>query len=179
MWYFTGRLATSRSIKRLRLPACRRSARRGKAKKKPRTEGNGAGREIAPGENKDFRDRDLYVYCFTLPEGNITAYQSPLMIGSNVKELKLPPNNPVGQRAYDAVAKAAEGEIVSFAYDFPKPGTKAPVSKETLEAVSASRHAASVISRRRAGGVDRSQEIDGGRGGHMMVIFKKAQELPP
>ncbi len=55
------------------------------------------------------------------------------MIGTNVKELKIPPNNPVGQRAYDAVAKAAEGEIVSFTYDFPKPGTKAPAPKETLE----------------------------------------------
>jgi hypothetical protein len=85
-------------------------------------------------KNKDFRDRDLYVYCFSLPDGNITAYQSPVMIGTNVKELKIPPNNPVGQRAYDAVAKAAEGEIVSFTYDFPKPGTKALATKETLEA---------------------------------------------
>jgi cytochrome c len=85
-------------------------------------------------KNKEFRDRDLYVYCFSLPDGNITAYQSPVMIGTNVKELKMPPNNPVGQRAYDAVAKAPEGEIVSFTYDFPKPGTKAPVPKETLEA---------------------------------------------
>jgi hypothetical protein len=85
-------------------------------------------------KNKEFRDRDLYVYCFGLPDGNFTAYQSPVMIGTNVKELKIPPNNPVGQRAYDAVAKAPEGEIVSFTYDFPKPGTKAPVPKETLEA---------------------------------------------
>jgi hypothetical protein len=85
-------------------------------------------------KNKDFRDRDLYVYCFSLPDGNITAYQSPVMIGTNVKELKIPPNNPVGQHAYDAVAKASEGEIVSFIYDFPKPGTKTPAPKETLEA---------------------------------------------
>jgi hypothetical protein len=85
-------------------------------------------------KNKDFRDRDLYVYCFSLPDGNFTAYQSPVMIGTNVKELKIPPNNPVGQRAYDAVAKAVEGEIVSFTYDFPKPGTTAPAHKETLEA---------------------------------------------
>ena len=84
-------------------------------------------------KNKDFRDRDLYVYCFSLSDGNITAYQSPIMIGTDVKELKVPPNNPVGQRAYDAVAKAAEGEIVSFTYDFPKPGTKALAPKETLE----------------------------------------------
>ena len=85
-------------------------------------------------KNKEFRDRDLYVYCFSLPDGNITAYQSPVMIGTNVKELKIPPNNPVGQRAYDAVAKASEGEIVSFTYDFPKPGIKTPAPKETLEA---------------------------------------------
>jgi hypothetical protein len=85
-------------------------------------------------KNKDFRDRDLYVYCFSLPDGNFTAYQSPVMIGTNVKDLKLLPNNPVGQRAYDAIAKAAEGEIVGFTYDFPKPGTKVPTPKETLEA---------------------------------------------
>ena len=84
-------------------------------------------------KNTDFRDRDLFVYCFSLPDGNITAYQSPVMIGTNVKELKNPPNNPVGQRAYDAVAKTAEGEMVSFSYDFSKPGTKAPAPKETLE----------------------------------------------
>ena len=71
-------------------------------------------------KNKDFRDRDLYVYCFSLPDGAITAYQSPVMIGTNVKELKIPPNNPVGQRAYDAVAKAAEGEIVELYLRFPQ-----------------------------------------------------------
>jgi hypothetical protein len=49
------------------------------------------------------------------------------------KELKIPPNDPVGQRAYDAVAKAPEGEFVTFTYDFPKPGTKATALKETLE----------------------------------------------
>src|ERR1700739_1594435 len=76
-------------------------------------------------KNKDFRDRDLYVYCFSLPDGNFTAYQSPVLIGTNIKELKIPPNDPVGQRAYDAIAKAAEGEFVTFTDDFPKTGTKA------------------------------------------------------
>ena len=57
-------------------------------------------------KNKDFRDRDLYVYCFSLPDGNIIAYQSPVMIGTNVKELKVPPNNPVGQHALDHGLKA-------------------------------------------------------------------------
>src|SRR5215475_2415094 len=68
-------------------------------------------------KNKEFRDRDLYVFCFSFPDGNITAYQSPVMIGTNVKELKIPPNNPVGQQAYDAVVKAEEGKIVSFTYE--------------------------------------------------------------
>ena len=54
-------------------------------------------------------------------------------MGTNVKELKIPPNDPVGQRAYDAIAKAAEGESVSFTYNFPNPGTKTSALKETLE----------------------------------------------
>ena len=37
-------------------------------------------------------------------------------------------DNPVGQRAYAAVAKATDGEIVGFTY--PKPGTKAPAPKD-------------------------------------------------
>ena len=41
-------------------------------------------------KNKDFRDRDLYVYCFSVPDGNFTAYQSPVMVGTNIKELKTP-----------------------------------------------------------------------------------------
>ena len=60
-------------------------------------------------KNKEFRDRDLYIYCFSFPDGNITAYQSPVMIGTNVKELKIPPNNPVGQHAYDATVGRGPG----------------------------------------------------------------------
>jgi hypothetical protein len=33
------------------------------------------------------------------------------MIGTNVKELKLPPNIPVGQYAYDAVAKPPKARL--------------------------------------------------------------------
>ena len=104
-------------------------------------------------KNKEFRYGDLYIYCFSFPDGNITAYQSPVMIGTNVKELKIPPNNPVGQRAYDAVAKAAEGEIVSFTYDFPdtkNPAPKRPLPRKRSKPASASRPVASVISRRRS-----------------------------
>jgi hypothetical protein len=83
-------------------------------------------------KNKDFRDRDLFVFCFSLPDGIFTAYQSPLMIGSDVRELKLD-KDAIGQRAYDAVAKAAEGDVVSIEYSFPKPGSKLPATKQSLE----------------------------------------------
>jgi hypothetical protein len=83
-------------------------------------------------KNKEFRNRDLYVFCFSLPDGNITAYESPLMVGTNVRELKLG-KDPLGQRAYDAVAGAPEGEFVTIDYDFPKPGTKQPATKQSLE----------------------------------------------
>jgi hypothetical protein len=84
-------------------------------------------------KNKDYHDRDLYVFCFSLPDGNFTAYLSPVLIGTSVRELKLPPNDPIGQRAYDAVANAPEGEVVTVDFTFPKPGTKQPVPKQSLE----------------------------------------------
>jgi hypothetical protein len=83
-------------------------------------------------KNKDFRDRDLYVFCFSLPDGNFTAYQSLLMLGTNVRDLKLE-TDPIGQRAYDVVAGVAEGDVVSIEYSFPKPGTKQPATKQSLE----------------------------------------------
>ena len=39
-------------------------------------------------KNKEFRDRDLYVFCFSLPEGIFTAFESPLLLGTNVRESK-------------------------------------------------------------------------------------------
>ena len=84
-------------------------------------------------KNKNFRDRDLYVYCFSLPDGKFTAYQSPLMLGTDVRELKLE-KDPIGQRVYDVAAGAAEGDVVSIDYSFPKPGTKQPATKQSLEA---------------------------------------------
>jgi len=83
-------------------------------------------------KNKNFRDRDLYVFCFSLPDGNFTAYESPLLLGTDVRELKLE-KDPIGQRAYDAVAGAADGDVVSLDYSFPKPGMKQPATKQSLE----------------------------------------------
>ena len=83
-------------------------------------------------KNKNFRDRDLFVFCFSLPDGNFTAYESPLMVGTDVRELKLEKDS-IGQRAYDVVASAGEGDVVSIDYSFPKPGSKQPATKQSLE----------------------------------------------
>ncbi len=85
-------------------------------------------------KNKQFRDRDLYVYCFNVDDGKFTAFQSAMMIGVDVRELKLPPDDPIGKRAYDAVHDAPEGNIVTIEYNFPKPCTKTQATKQTLEA---------------------------------------------
>ena len=113
-------------------------------------------------KNKDFRDRDLYIYCFSLPDGNITAYQSPVMIGTNVKELKIPPNNPVGQRAYDAVARLPRARSSALPTIFPSPAPKRPLPRKHLKPASASRPVASVISRRRRIGAKLTSPNAGG-----------------
>ncbi len=83
-------------------------------------------------KNKQFRDRDLFVFCFSLPDGNFTAFQSPVMLGADVRELKYQ-DEPIGQHAYDAAANAPEGDFVTIEYNFPKPGTKAAATKQSLE----------------------------------------------
>jgi cytochrome c len=85
-------------------------------------------------KDKQFRDRDLYVFCFNVTDGKFSAFQSNMMVGVDVRELKLPPDDPIGKRAYDAVHDAPEGNIVTIEYDFPKPGTKTKATKQTLEA---------------------------------------------
>jgi hypothetical protein len=84
-------------------------------------------------KNKEFREHDLYIYCFNANDGKFTAYESSMLLGVNIRELKLPPNDPVGQRAYDAIHDAPEGDFVTLEYKLPKPGTKEPVTKEFLQ----------------------------------------------
>jgi hypothetical protein len=94
----------------------------------------GAQAQFNDQKNKQFRDRDLYVYCFNIADGKFTAFQNDMMIGVDIRELKLPPDDPIGKRAYDAVHDVPEGNVVTIEYSFPKPGTKAAAIKQTLEA---------------------------------------------
>jgi hypothetical protein len=82
--------------------------------------------------NKQFHDRDLYVFCYNMPDGKITAYESPALLSVDVRTLALK-DDPIGQRAYEAVQNSPEGSVVTTDYNLPKPGTTEPVSKQTLE----------------------------------------------
>lgn len=84
-------------------------------------------------KNKQFRDRDLYVYCFNMADGKFTAYQEPFLLGADIRKLKLY-GEPMGQQAFDLAHDAPDGSVVTLAYKLPKPGTNTPAPKEALEA---------------------------------------------
>ncbi len=47
-------------------------------------------------DNKQFRDRDLYVFCFNTPDGKFTAHPNPSLMGTDVRALKVK-DDPLGQ----------------------------------------------------------------------------------
>ena len=63
--------------------------------------------------NKQFHDRDLYVFCYNMSDGKITAYESPALLNIDIRTLALK-DDPIGQRAYEAVQSAPEGSIVTI-----------------------------------------------------------------
>jgi hypothetical protein len=82
--------------------------------------------------NKQFHEHDLYVFCYDISDGKITAYESPALLNIDVRTLALK-DDPIGKRAYEAVQNVPEGSTVAIDYNFPKPGTTEPVPKQTLE----------------------------------------------
>ncbi len=83
--------------------------------------------------NKDFHDRDLFVYCFNTADGKFTAYEMAALLGADIRQFKLY-NEPMGQRSYDVVHDAAEGSVVTIDYKMPKPGETKPSPKQAFEA---------------------------------------------
>ena len=80
--------------------------------------------------NKDYHDRDLYVFCYNMTDGNFTAHVNPAMMGKDVRSLKSG-DDPLGQRIFDTIKNAAEGTTSTVDYKFPKPGTTEPLPKES------------------------------------------------
>jgi hypothetical protein len=80
--------------------------------------------------NKEFHDRDLYVFCYNMSDGKFTAHPNPAVMGVDVRTLKFK-DDPFGQRQYDASKGSPEGNVTILDYDFAKPGTREPVPKES------------------------------------------------
>ena len=78
-------------------------------------------------DNKQFRDRDLYVFCFNLSDGIFTAHPNPAVKGTDIRNLKVA-DDTLGQRLF---AAAKDGSVATVNYNFPKPGTTNPVPKES------------------------------------------------
>ena len=81
--------------------------------------------------NKQFHDRDLYVFCVDMADGKMTAHPNPALMGTDARALKLK-DDPFGQRVYDAIKNSAPGSIVTVQYSYPRPGTTEPVPKESF-----------------------------------------------
>ena len=87
-------------------------------------------REFSDPNNKQFHDRDLYVSCFNVSDGKFTAFAGPGMIGVDVRTFTLG-DDPIGQRAFDAIQGIPEGAVATMDYNFPKLGK--PALKQSIE----------------------------------------------
>jgi cytochrome c len=82
--------------------------------------------------NKQYHDRDLYVFCYNMADGKFTAHPNPAIMGTDVRALKIK-DDPIGQRSFDGVKNAPEGTVSTFDYEFPKPAMTEPVPKQSFE----------------------------------------------
>ena len=81
--------------------------------------------------NKQYHDRDLYVFCLNMSDGKITATANQALIGTDVRTLKFK-DDPFGQRVYDATKGTPEESVATVDYNFPKPGTTEYVPKQSF-----------------------------------------------
>jgi hypothetical protein len=100
----------------------------GRAVAEMKTDPKAAVAKFSDKDNKAFRDRDLYVFCWQVSDGMFTTHPNPAVAGTDMRNLKVK-DDTLGQRLYDA---AKEGTVTSVNYSFPKPGTTEPVPKETF-----------------------------------------------
>jgi signal transduction histidine kinase len=87
--------------------------------------------EMNDKNNKQFHDRDLYVFCVNMADGKLTTTANPALIGTDARTLKAG-DDPFGQRIYDMMKSSAPGSISTVDYKFPKPGTTEYVPKQSF-----------------------------------------------
>ena len=85
-------------------------------------------REFNDADNKEFHDRDLYVSCFNIADGVFTAAPSA-MVGMDIRSFNVS-DDPIGQKAFDAIQGTPEGNVVTMDFNFPKAGK--PAVKQSL-----------------------------------------------
>jgi cytochrome c len=83
--------------------------------------------------NKQFHDRDLYVFCYNMSDGKFTAHPNPAVMGTDVRTQSFK-DDPFGRRGYDQLTGSPEGTVAMLDYYFPKPGTSEPVPKQSFTA---------------------------------------------
>ncbi len=78
----------------------------------------------------EFRDRDLYPFCFGA-DGAMIAHVSPAELGKQVRDYKDVDGQAFGEEMMKAAeeGKAAEGQIAEVTYKWPRPDSKDPVAK--------------------------------------------------
>jgi Single Cache domain 2 len=89
-------------------------------------------REFNDKNNMQFHDRDLYVACYDISDGKLTAHPNPALVGRDVRTVKIK-NDRFGQRFFDAARRLPEGNVATVDYEFPRPGTTEPVPKQSFE----------------------------------------------
>jgi hypothetical protein len=89
-------------------------------------------REFNDPSNKQFRDRDLYVFCYKTSDGAITAYSGPELLGVDIRTLDYD-GDPLGKRAFDGAVSSPPGTFATVDYNFPKPGGSVSAPMQFLE----------------------------------------------
>jgi hypothetical protein len=79
----------------------------------------------------EFRQGDLYVFCFNVENGVFTAHPDRGLLGTDIRQLWEMDGSPLGKKIFDAANGTNDSTIVTVSYNFPKPGTTNPALKES------------------------------------------------
>jgi hypothetical protein len=82
----------------------------------------------------EFRQGDLYVFCFNVENGVFTAHPDRGHLGTDIRRLWEMDGSPLGKKIFDAANGTNDSTIVTVSYNFPKPGTTNPAPKESYVA---------------------------------------------
>ena len=77
--------------------------------------------------DRPFRDRDLFVFCFNAQDGKFVAHEA--MVTWDVRKLRDKTGNPFGARMYQS---AKENQVIDVKYMSPVPGSTAQAEKHAF-----------------------------------------------